>query len=119
RLDSSHYQRQLILILAVGIYWLPFLWDPISPAPVGQHLQVLQHNGIPDIDPRFRPFPNQFLPAGLSANRHINGRLIDTRRAYSLNVWNTVRGPNNTVIPANLPKLQLLEHVFAAIKAFK
>ncbi|KAK0726646.1 hypothetical protein B0T21DRAFT_385832 [Apiosordaria backusii] len=122
RLIQAHSDRQVFLILAVGLYWMPFMWDPVNFGHQGQHLQMLQdngqpwpdENGVPDIDPRIRPIPDNVLPPhAISAQRHIINNQIHTREAYTVNHFDTTPAG----VPIHLPELQLLEHIFAAIQA--
>ncbi|KAH6867385.1 hypothetical protein B0T10DRAFT_467905 [Thelonectria olida] len=48
RLNVFHPDRRVYLILAVGYYWLPFLWDPTPPFlnGAGSPLAVLKDNGL-------------------------------------------------------------------------
>lgn len=56
RLNVAHPTRSLFLILNVGLEWIMFYWDPINPAPAGQHLRLVDASGRHhwDVDPRMR-----------------------------------------------------------------
>ncbi|AEO60427.1 hypothetical protein MYCTH_2309625 [Thermothelomyces thermophilus ATCC 42464] len=108
RLNAAHPDREVFLILAIGMKWMPFMWDPFNPFPRGQGLKMLKDNGQPwddEIDGRIRPvnMPNQ---------RHVNGRIIDTTRAFTLNYWDA--DANGNII--HLAELQLLEALFNNIQ---
>ncbi|KAI7778822.1 hypothetical protein LA080_001603 [Diaporthe eres] len=45
RLGQRHATRALYFILGVGMEWLPFYWDPHSPAPVGKALRMAAGRG--------------------------------------------------------------------------
>ncbi|KAJ2898297.1 uncharacterized protein MKZ38_004022 [Zalerion maritima] len=46
RLDVAHPTRRVYLILAIGLKWMPFLWDPVAPTlnPQGSPLNILKDN---------------------------------------------------------------------------
>jgi hypothetical protein len=51
--------RKGALNLAIGLKWMPFLWDPFCHLPARQTLQMLKENSQlwSDITPYIRPFP--------------------------------------------------------------
>ncbi len=112
RLSSAHPTREVYLILAIGIKWMCFLWDPVNPLPMGSELHIISAGQtVWAVDARVKPIPN------LAGQRHIgNSFLVDTTQAYSLDYW-SVKLVQNVVVQANLADLQLLENVFALIQA--
>jgi hypothetical protein len=110
RLASAHPTRTVYLILAVGMEWMPFVWDPSNPAPAGQTMQMIKDVRTQvwdDIDHRIRPVAN------MANQRHIaGGRIIDTTLAYNLNFWD--QDAQGNVI--HLADLQLLETFFNLVQ---
>ncbi|KAH6850966.1 hypothetical protein B0I37DRAFT_372885 [Chaetomium sp. MPI-CAGE-AT-0009] len=108
RLASAHPNREVFMILAVGMEWMPFMWDPINPLSAGQTLQLLKDDNQlwDDVDPRIVPVPMQ-------NQRFINGRIIDSKQAYTLNYWDA--DGNGNII--HLADLQLLEALFDMIRS--
>ncbi|KAK4196672.1 hypothetical protein QBC40DRAFT_286884 [Triangularia verruculosa] len=115
RLSSAHANpqtgsRQVYLILAVGMKWMCFLWNP--HAALAQPLVVRKDNGRDfwtDIDPRIHPIPAATLPG----QRHIVNGVIETNQAYTLNYWDVTAAGQL----AHLADLTLLENLFAVIQA--
>ncbi|RMD39481.1 hypothetical protein DV735_g5637, partial [Chaetothyriales sp. CBS 134920] len=89
RLETAHAMRKIYLIIAIGLRWLPFLWDPTTP--LDSPLKVLKKNQRDGwlVDRRLRPI--EARRGQLPGQRHIaniNGMLVvDTTLAYSLNFW--------------------------------
>lgn len=114
RLDSAHPDRVVFLILAVGLKWMPFKWDPLNPLSAAQKLEMLTENGQEvwaDIDRRIRPVVLSQQPN--SPQPYIkDGRFIDTARAYTLNYWDLDANGDIT----HFADLQLLETLFNYIQ---
>ncbi len=120
RLRSAHPTRDLFVILAVGLEWMPFYWNPFNQqAP----LQILKDNerdhwpvdqgicvaNVPNHNNLQRHIVNDPRVAGGPRNT------IDTTRAFSLDYW-TMDG-RQPPQPINLTSLQLLEAFFAVVRA--
>ncbi|KAH7328096.1 hypothetical protein B0I35DRAFT_8404 [Stachybotrys elegans] len=114
QLDVVHSPRKVYLIVAVGLKWLPFLWDPVAsildPSPLVILGASLQDTW--EVDPRVHVID----PGALPGQRHVeaqNGSLtVNTQSAYSLDYWTLDQGGN----PANLRDMLLLETFFALIR---
>jgi hypothetical protein len=110
RLAFAHGSRMVYLILAAGLKWMIFRWDPVTP-PTMPPLQIIKHDqqGTWPVDPRIRPMVGEpYISAGQ------NGQcFIDTKRAHSLDFWTTTP---NSQIPVNWVSMQSLEQHFAAIR---
>ena len=112
RLDSAHGNREVFLILAIGMKWMCFLWNPAAPLPANQQLRMRMANNAgfwDDIDNRIHPIPAGTLPG----QRHIVNNVIETNSAYTLNYWDVNPTTN---LPAHLADLTLLENLFAIIQ---
>ncbi|KAK4139051.1 uncharacterized protein C8A04DRAFT_16208, partial [Dichotomopilus funicola] len=81
RLAQAHPNRMLFVIFGVGLKWMFFKWDPFNNA---SPLQVLSHNQRLVYEPNV---PNQSHVRAMGNNPVPD--IIDTRRAYSLNYWQT------------------------------
>ncbi|KAH8788349.1 hypothetical protein F5883DRAFT_514081 [Diaporthe sp. PMI_573] len=69
RLNAAHPDRNIYLILNVGLKWIIFYWNPTNPAAAGQNLHIMDAAGQPrwSVDPRVRPAQNggiQFIFGG-------------------------------------------------------
>lgn len=88
RLTAAHSSRRVYLILAVGLKWIPFLWDPVAPLnPAGSPLCILKDNQRDTwpVDLRI----HIIAPANLQGQRHVvqrqnGGLIVDTWLTYSL-----------------------------------
>ena len=113
RLSVAHPTRNIHLILAIGIEWMMFEWDPTN---LQSPLQILAHNQAHawDVDPRIHPLP--FAGTSFLLQSRQNGPLdlIDTTRACSLNFW--VMDPTGQH-PLNMPALLRLEACLAHVQA--
>ena len=116
RLNSAHPDRMVYLILAVGLKWMPFIWDPTVAGqqltnPQGGPLRMVKHNRTDywDIDPRIYSAPIQ-------GQRHVfnsGGRLyIDATQAYTLDFWTL---DPQTGAPAYIADMTLLETCFTQL----
>lgn len=97
RLGQKYATRALYFILGVGMEWLPFYWDPNSPAPTDQALRMAaggaDGQGVGEaastwysVSPKVRP------PPGIDAG-HVDAEgVICTDRARSLDCF-TVAPP--------------------------
>lgn len=108
RLASAHPDRNVWLVLATGLKWMVFYWNP----RVGQNppLSILSH------DQRSSwPVDQRICVAPVGGQRHIvNGNIIRTDLANTLDFTNL--GPNN--VPTNMNScLLLLEAVIATVQA--
>lgn len=118
RLKSAHPNRMVYVILAIGLKWMPFIWDPTVPGqqltnPAGGPLRVLKHNRSDSwgVDPNIYQAP-------LQNQRHVltgqGGQLyVDASQAYTLDFW-TINP--QTQLPRYLADLTLLESCFAQIQ---
>lgn len=114
RLSQAHPTRNVWLIVASGLEWMVFYWDP--NAVRAQALQVKSANGqiLWSLDPRLNVAP-------VAGQRHYdvsNPNIINTAAANSLDFW-TMSPPNaqDQVLPQNLRScLYFLEQVFQAIQ---
>ncbi len=113
RLAHAHPRRMLFLIVAVGLKWMIFKWDPSSNQP----LQLQAHN-VNDV---WNVHPFVSYDSTIAGQRHVVPRTnpqvadtIDTRRAYSLDFWTV---DQTTGQPRNMPACQLLERCLRHIQA--
>ncbi|KAK7699374.1 hypothetical protein SLS64_011670 [Diaporthe eres] len=89
-LGQRHVTRALYFILGVGMEWLPFYWDPRSPAPAGKALRMAAGGGEGEkestsswyeVSPEVRP------PPGIDSG-HVDGEgVVRTDRAKSLDCF--------------------------------
>lgn len=95
RLGQRHPTRALYFILGVGMEWLPFYWDPNSPAPAGKALRMAADGGEGgekgasgwyEVSPEVRP------PPGIDAGHVDADGVVRTDRAKSLDCF-TVAPP--------------------------
>lgn len=95
RLGQRHATHALFFILGVGMEWLPFYWDPNSPAPAGQALKIAADGGKGEekgasgwyeVSTGVRP------PPGIDADHAGAESAIRTDRAKSLDCF-TVAPP--------------------------
>lgn len=117
RLGIAHSSRKVYFILAVGLKWMPFVWDPTIPAQTP--IYFLDHNKAErwQVDPGVKMIPEASLLGQRHIKRHINpsgkSRLIvDKKWAYSLGYWTR----NMAGIQVNLGNLQLFEKMFTLIQ---
>lgn len=112
RLAVAYDTRRVYLILAVGLRWLPFLWDPavVQNPP----LHILDNNGAERwaVDPRVHPVPQAALAGQTHYIDSQSGLAVDTKAAYSLDYW-TLK-PNQS--RQNMVDMQLLEGLFCHIR---
>ncbi|KAL2264179.1 hypothetical protein VTK26DRAFT_885 [Humicola hyalothermophila] len=110
RLAAAHPSRMVYLVLACGLKWLPFVWNPRNPAP--RPLEILEQPGPNGVcrsyatDIRIQAIPS----AALAGQKHLvtrpDGRtFVRTSDAYSLDFWTTNR--YNGML--NEPDMVLLE----------
>ncbi|KAI9152175.1 hypothetical protein HJFPF1_09400 [Paramyrothecium foliicola] len=107
RLNDAHPTRALFVLLAVGMFWLPFAWEPQNSN--SRSLQILGDKGGPrTLNSRIYTVPVNVLPGP----RHVTGQLINTCQAYNLSFWavNQVRGI------VHLADMQLLESFFIVVR---
>ncbi|RMZ79185.1 hypothetical protein DV738_g3437, partial [Chaetothyriales sp. CBS 135597] len=115
RLETAHPMRKIYLIIAIGLRWLPFLWDPTIP--LDTPLKVLKKNRRDCwlVDRRLRLIEARQLP-GQRHVANIKGMLVvDTALAYSLNFWE-IAGNGQKL---HKKDLVLLEKFFSLIKNTK
>lgn len=118
--------RKVYFILAVGLKWMPFVWDPFNqsqPLRIRDHAKQDQwtvHRFVAPVQLQQQNM-TAILPGGVTSTisveqDHIqtdsSGKLyIDTLRADSLDWWTGNQG-----VPNHLRSLFLLESLFAMIK---
>jgi hypothetical protein len=113
RLEVAHPDRNIFLILAIGIEWMMFEWVPTNLG--ASPLQIIAHNQNEawDVDPRIRLVaaagPN-FL---IQTNPNRPPDLIDTSGAHSLDYW-TMDSTGQR--PLNLASMQRLEACLAHVQ---
>jgi hypothetical protein len=117
RLEEAHPNRMLYVILAIGLKWMFFKWDPLSPRPP---LQVLADNrtGVWNMSPYYHyesAVAGQFHVIHHSLPGQPATEVIDTTMAYSLNFWTP--HPQAPQQPANMHAMQLLEACFRHIQS--
>ncbi|CAM1502300.1 Fc.00g042840.m01.CDS01 [Cosmosporella sp. VM-42] len=117
RLSASHQHGKVYVILAVGLKWMPFLWDPVPPLmnPAGGPLHILKANNQEawPVDPRMHMISQTHLPGQRHIIQGSAGDLyVDTRQAYSLDFWSLDQLGNR----AYLQDLVLLESFFDIIQ---
>ncbi|KAK3936153.1 hypothetical protein QBC46DRAFT_322079 [Diplogelasinospora grovesii] len=113
RLTSAHPQRKVFLILAVGMKWMPFLWDP-QAQPSALNVVMANRTDSWPVDQRIHLIDAATLPGGQRHAFQSGGNwFVDTRCAYTLNYW--AMGQNGQ--PAFAADMTLLENLFAAIQA--
>ncbi|KAH6839575.1 hypothetical protein B0I37DRAFT_237267 [Chaetomium sp. MPI-CAGE-AT-0009] len=108
RLHAAHPNRMLYVILAVGLKWVFFKWDPFTQ---GSPLQVRGHH--PNVAWTMRT-QYQYEPA-VAGQSHVvtvntaygQTDMLDTTRAYSLDFF--TRDPQYPQQPLHLFAMQLLE----------
>lgn len=112
RLSVAHPNRNVWLILATGLKWMVFYWDPNSP-PQNPPLQIISHNQQMRwaVDRRIHVAPIQ-------GQRHIlqNG-IIRTDLANTLDFWTQTQVPGQPPQPANFQScMQFLENIILAVQ---
>jgi hypothetical protein len=119
RLEVAHPNRNIFLILAIGIEWMMFEWDPNPNLPVSP-LYILPYNPSDrpwNVDARIRIVaaagPTFLLQR--DPRRDPNGPydLIDTSRANSLDYW-TMDSTGQRQL--NLRSIQRLENCLAHVQ---
>ena len=119
RLKSAHPDRNVWLIVAIGLKWMLFYWDPTNAAtnPFPMAIMMYDNTGGWTVDPGLRPPP---LPPAINVQRYIDIRTgtIFAERAHSLDFWTQApAAPNQPPQPANLQSCMLfLEDIFRAIQ---
>lgn len=87
RLNSAHPTRMVYVILAIGLKWMPFIWDPQGSLNLQMRsLVVLKHNRRDtwSVDSRIYGAPVQGQTHVVNVN---NQWIVDTTRAYTLDFW--------------------------------
>lgn len=88
-LGRRHPARALYFILAVGMHWLPFYWDPEDPGPEGRGLRMEAE----DEEGWYAVSPQVHAPPGIDAG-HIDGEgVVHLDRARTLDCF-TGAGPS-------------------------
>lgn len=124
-LRSVHPDRNVWLIVAIGLKWMVFYWDPSNSRTDPFSMDILMDEGSSRwaVDPGLR-LPPSFpqLSANqaplMNAQRYVDltAGTISTKRACSLDFWTA--DPNQPDQPANLQSSMLfLEDVFRAIQS--
>ncbi|KAH8769053.1 hypothetical protein F5883DRAFT_643720 [Diaporthe sp. PMI_573] len=124
RLKSAHSDRNVWLIVAIGLKWMVFYWDPMNSRTHQFHMAVMMHDASSgwSVDPEIRlpPPPNPNVngaPVIDVLQRYVDHSTgtIFTENACSLDFWTT--HPNQPGQPLNLQNsLLFLENVFHAIQ---
>lgn len=121
RLEQAHGRnanggpRKVYFVLAIGMFWMPFVYDPTLPQGSNQTpLNILKADGQNTWPVHEDVYP---INLGPGATPHIiaapNGSLfVDTRRAYSLDYWTLDQ--QGAVLHLN--ELQLLELFITAVQ---
>jgi hypothetical protein len=110
RLSNAHPNRNLYIILAIGLEWMIFQWQPRNQQ---RPLKILADNRTDVVHPHMSVAP---IADQSHLVRSVPGGpadLIDTTFAYSLDFW-SMRADRQQ--PLNLPALQLLEDCFTHIR---
>lgn len=105
-LGAAYQDRALYFILAVGLHWLPFYWDPINPTPVGQGLKMKDDRaGVEglgkDASAWYLCVPEVRAPPGVDARHVDEDGVVSTDRARSLDCI-TVAEP---LVAGEMPRL--------------
>lgn len=89
-LKERYVNRSMYFILGVGMKWLPFYWDPNSPAPAGQALKTAMGETEGEGDAAegwYEVSPEVRSPPGIDAG-HIDAEgVVHTNRARSLDCF--------------------------------
>jgi hypothetical protein len=112
RLEVAYPNRNVYLILAIGIEWMMFEWVPTN---LGSPLRILAHNQNEawDVDPRIRLVAAAGTTFLRQADRNRPPDLIDTSGAHSLDYW-TMDSAGQ--LPLNLPSMLRLEACLAHVQ---
>lgn len=92
RLGQKYPNLALFFILGVGMAWLPFYWDPQSPAPAGQALRMVANGAAGEGEGEgasgwYEVSPEVRAPPGIDAG-HVDGQsIVHTDRARSLDCF--------------------------------
>jgi hypothetical protein len=121
RLKSAHPDRNVWLIVAIGLKWMVFYWDPsnsrTNPLPLA--IMMNDSTGGWAIDPHIhlppQPVNNQVpdLDARVQHYVHPPTGIIYPSNAISLDFWTMDPNLNQ---PRNLGGCMLLEDVFRAVQ---
>lgn len=112
--NASGGPRRVFFVLAIGMFWMPFLYDPTQPANSNPTpLHILKADGNV-----WTVHSDVYAVPGLAGATHIfaaqNGALlVDTRRAYCLDYW-SIDQQQNVRYAA---ELQLLETFLLNVQA--
>ncbi|KXX74857.1 hypothetical protein MMYC01_206701 [Madurella mycetomatis] len=118
RLNAEHPDHRVFVILAIGLKWMPFLWDPVESV-CGQVLNPLwmlggDRDGRYEVDHRMQ-IVSSAVVHGLS-QRHVErldqGLIVNPQQAYSLDYW-TLDGNRSA---ANMGDLVFLEKLMIGVK---
>lgn len=89
-LGQRHAGRAVYFVLAVGLEWLPFYWDPNSPAPAGRALRMAGDGGQGGTEGSpgwYEVSPNVHSPPGIDAG-HVDAHgVVRTERARTLDCF--------------------------------
>jgi hypothetical protein len=99
RLNAAHPDRNIYLILNVGLKWIIFYWNPTNPAAAGQNLHIMDAAGQPrwSVDPRVRPAQNGGIQFIFGGDPITNG-IIHTERAKTIDCITTDLSGGQTVL---------------------
>jgi hypothetical protein len=110
RLSYAHPNRNLYVILASGLEWMIFEWQPRNQQ---RPLKILADNRTDVVHPHMSVAPVADQSHLVRSAPDGPADLIDTTFAYSLDFW-SMRADRQQ--PLNLPALQLLEDCFTHIR---
>lgn len=112
RLESAHPNRELFVVLAIGLKWMYFAWDPQNAVGRTPQLFMRRHSGRGApwiIDPRIKAFHD--------------APWVDTRtgevrpsNAMSLDFWSTTRVGRESRV-SNWQGLELLEQFLHVVRS--
>lgn len=74
-LAAVHPTRRVYLILAVGMKWMPFLWEPATPLQNPLVIRDHDEEGHWEVDHRMHKIPNASLPGQSHILPGHNGQL--------------------------------------------
>lgn len=122
-LGAAYQDRPLYFILAVGLHWLPFYWDPIDPRPAGQVLKMKEDGaevecGGKDASGWYFVVPEVRPPPGVDAGHVDADGVVRTDRARSLDCITVVEPLVAGEMPrlANQADLDFLEEFLGVVE---
>ncbi|GAB1317465.1 hypothetical protein MFIFM68171_07675 [Madurella fahalii] len=118
RLDVEYPAHRLFVIVAIGLRWMPFLWDPVESVVDGGLTLLWRQSSCGDdgykIDHRIQMASSAAVD-GLT-QRHVErldqGLTVNPQQAYSLDYWTL----DETGSVMNLDDLLFLEKLIVGVK---